>query len=170
MFIVLGRDHGLPTFLDARRKCGFNANFQTFDDLIAIFPQNYVDLLKTAYSSVEDIDLYVGGSLESFLVMESVFLGETFGCVIGEQYRRTMGGDSYFYSNPNSPYPFTPAQLGAIKSMNFQNLICVNSGLSLIQKVWFLVDNQSYNTKIPCTIFKQMDFSAWEEVEPTCDT
>jgi peroxidase len=164
MFIVLGRDHGLPTFLDTRRKCGFNANFKTFDDMIAIFPQNYVDLLKLAYSSVEDIDLYVGGSLESFLTIESVFVGETFGCVIGEQYRRVMGGDSYFYSNLNSPYPFTPAQLEAIKNVGFNNLICVNSGLSLIQKVWFLVDNKSYNTKVPCTLLKQIDLSAWEDV------
>ena len=67
-----------------RRRCGLNANFKTFDDLIAIFPQSYIDLLKNAYESVEDIDLYVGGALESFITIDTVFLGESFGCIIGK--------------------------------------------------------------------------------------
>ena len=86
IYFCLGRDHGIPSFLDTRRLCGFNASFETFDDLISIFPQNYVNLLKNAYESVEDIDLYVGGSLESFLTIDKVFVGESFGCIVGKSF------------------------------------------------------------------------------------
>jgi hypothetical protein len=79
----LGRDHGLGSFLETRRKCGMKADFKSFDDLIAIFPQDYIELLKNTYESVEDIDLYVGGALESFLTVAEIFVGETFGCIIG---------------------------------------------------------------------------------------
>jgi Animal haem peroxidase len=78
------RDHGLLTFLDARRMCGFIANFKTFDDLIAIFPQSYIKLLKNVYDSVEDIELYVGGSLETLYQTNNFIVGETFRCIIGE--------------------------------------------------------------------------------------
>jgi hypothetical protein len=60
------------------------ADFKSFDDLIAIFPQDYIDLLRNSYESVEDIDLYVGGALESFLTIAEIFVGETFGCIIGK--------------------------------------------------------------------------------------
>lgn len=78
------RDHGLPSWLSTRRKCELNANFKTFDDLVAIFPQSYIELLKNVYDDVEDIDLYVGGALESLSQKENVFVGETFRCIIGE--------------------------------------------------------------------------------------
>lgn len=159
-----GRDQGLPTYLDSRRQCGFNASFKTFDDLISIFPQSYVDLLKKAYLSVDDIDLYVGGSLESFVGINTVLVGETFGCIIGEQYRRVMGGDAYFFSRPDGPYPFTTAQLDAMKTFGVNNLLCVNSGLETTQKLWQLVENNVYNQKVPCSLFKQMDLSAWKNV------
>jgi peroxidase len=82
-FDFVGRDHGVPSYLNARRQCGFIANFTTFSDLLAVLPQNHVDLLEAAYESVEDIDFYVGGTLESFTVLNSVFVGETFGCIVG---------------------------------------------------------------------------------------
>jgi hypothetical protein len=65
-FVFQGRDHGMPTFMDVRRKCGLSSNFQTFDDLIAVFPKENVELLKSVYRSIEDIDLYVGGSKHAF--------------------------------------------------------------------------------------------------------
>jgi peroxidase len=176
-----GRDHGMPSFLNARRKCGFIANFTTFDDLIAIFPQSYIDLLKSAYESVEDIDLYVGGALESLINLNKYITGETFGCIIGklslssstkslifhlcqgESYTRLMGGDSYFYSHPTNPYPFTSDQLAIIKKQIIQNVICSTTALTSVQKITFLVGNPSYNQEVPCTIFPKINVSAWKE-------
>lgn len=134
---ISGRDHGLPTFLQTRRQCGFNANYKTFEDLVDIFPeQSYIDILKNAYDSVEDIDLYVGGALETFMTINQVILGATFGCIIGENYRKVMAADSYFYAHSTSPYPFTNPQLNAIRAATFNQLICTNSGLEATKKFW----------------------------------
>ncbi|CRK86353.1 CLUMA_CG000238, isoform A, partial [Clunio marinus] len=147
--IQRGRDHGHPTFLDARRKCGFNSDFKSFDDLIAIFPQSNVDLLKEIYDDVEDIDLYVGGFLETFSTLDDVLAGETFGCIIGEQYRKVMGGDAYFYSHETNPYPFTDAQINAIESFSFSNIICKNTNEESVPRIWFILEDPQ-NPQIPC--------------------
>jgi hypothetical protein len=49
-----------------------------------IFPQSYIEILRDAYDSPEDIDLYVGGALETFVTINDVIIGATFRCVIGE--------------------------------------------------------------------------------------
>jgi peroxidase len=153
----------LPSFLDTRRACGID-DFKTFGDLLKIFPKSYVELLRNVYDDVEDIDLYVGGALESFTTVNSVLVGETFGCIIGDQYRHTMGGDAYFLSHKTNPYPFTAAQLDTINAFQFNHLICTTSTLDLIQKAWSYVESP-LNSKVPCSVFKPMDVSAWTDVE-----
>jgi hypothetical protein len=81
----------------------------------------------------------------------------------GEHYKSVQGGDIYYYTNPSNPYPFTQEQLAAIKSYEFSNLICVNSGLDSVAKRWLLVENQTKNPKVPCINFPQIDLSAWKE-------
>lgn len=53
-----------------------------------IFPESYIDILKDAYGSPEDIDLYVGGTLETFVTINKVIVGRTLGCVIGENFSK----------------------------------------------------------------------------------
>lgn len=161
-FLHTGRDHGLPTFVETRKKCGLD-DFKTFDDLLKIFPQTYIDSLKNVYDSVLDIDLYVGGALESFTNINSALVGATFGCIIGDQYRHTMGGDAYFFTHKDSPYPFTNAQIKAIEAFTFNDLICTTSGLDLIQKAWSYVESP-VNSKVSCSLFKPLDLSAWKNV------
>jgi hypothetical protein len=74
-----------------------------------------------------------------------------------------MGGDAYFYSHPTNPYPFTSDQLTAIKAMQSPSIICSTTGLTSIQKIWSLVENTSYNTKVPCTVLPKMNVTAWKE-------
>jgi hypothetical protein len=61
-----------------------NADYEEFEDMSDIFPQSYIEILKAAYDSPEDIDLYVGGALETFVTINDVIIGRTLGCVIGE--------------------------------------------------------------------------------------
>ena len=131
--------------------------------MLKIFPQTYIDLLENVYDSVEDIDLYVGGALESFVNVQAVLIGETFGCIVGEQYKHTMGGDSYFFVHKTNPYPFTAAQLVELGSFQFNQLICTTSGLDMVQKGWSYVEGP-LNPKVPCSLFKPLDLSAWKDV------
>jgi peroxidase len=158
----LGRDHGLPTFLEARRQCGF-AEINSFDELSSILPPFNVDLLRNVYDSVQDIDLYVGGALESFMTMNQVLVGPTFGCIIGEQYRHTMGGDAYFFTHKTNPYPFTQEQLDAIDEFSVNNLICTTSGLQSVQFAWAYLESAA-NVQVPCQMFKPLNLTAWQGI------
>ena len=140
------------------------ADFKSFDDLIELFPQSYVDLLKAEFDSVEDIDLVVGGSLESYLNVNNALVGETFDFIIRDQFKRVMAGDVYFFTNPSSPHPFTAAQIQAIKDFSFNNLVCVNSGVESVPKSSFYVENNSDNPKVSCSQFKSMNVEAWKNV------
>jgi hypothetical protein len=119
-----------------------------------------VDLLRETYDSVEDIDLYVGGTLETFTTFDDVLAGATLGCIIGEQYKHAMGGDAYYYSHKTNPYPLTTAQINTINSFSFLNLICLNSDLDLVPKFWFLSENAAV-PKVSCSNYRKFDWSAW---------
>lgn len=89
---------------------------------------NY-DLLKRNYKSFEDVEFYVGGLLEAFESVGYTFAGPTFECIIGANYINVMGGYIYFYWHPENSYPFTKAQIDAIRKYPVPNLYCKNSGM-----------------------------------------
>ena len=64
-----------------------------------------VNLLKQVYKSVEDIDLYVGMTLER-PSQNGALVGDTFLCLIGDQFARLKWGDRYFYDLRNQPGSF----------------------------------------------------------------
>lgn len=55
---------------------------------------------------MDDIDLFVGGAMESDV--PGSILGQTFQCIVAEQFYRTRVGDRYFYDNSEMPHSFTP--------------------------------------------------------------
>lgn len=138
------------------------ANYTTFDDLLEIFPQSYVDLLSETYDSVLDIDLYVGGALETFATIGEVLVGATLGCTVSDQYRHTMGGDAYFYSHETNPHPFTAEQLVAINGLTLRQFFCTNSNIEFTQKVWFVTETPT-NPIQSCEGQTPLDLSAWAE-------
>ncbi len=101
-----------------------------------IFNEKNVELLKQTYESPEDIDYYVGGIFETYEILGNPLVGPTFGCVIAKQWDNFAGGDKYYYSNPDSPYPLTPAQIEAIHAYTISNLLCANSGMTKTAEIW----------------------------------
>jgi Animal haem peroxidase len=158
-----GRDHGLPTWIETRRKCGLTSNFTCFQDLNRLFPKQTVELLEKTYDSIEDIDLIVGGALESFSFLDRQLVGPTFSCLYHDQYKRLISGDVYFFSHSNNPNPFTPAQMKAITDVSFNHLICTNSKIEFTNQNWLLVDSLK-NPKVSCRNFKNMDLKSWLNV------
>lgn len=156
------RDHGCPTFVQIRRKCKLMPEINSFDDFGKIFNKTNVELLKSMYQSYEDVELYVGGMLEAFESVGNPLAGPTFGCIIGENYNNVMGGDIYFYSHPENPYPFTKAQIDAIHNYTVPSIYCSNSKLKEVYKYWSLTPGPN-NPKIECKNVPPMDLSAWKE-------
>lgn len=158
--IQRARDQGIPSFLEVYRSCNLEPKVETFDDFNKIFNETNVQLLKNIYKSPEDVEFYVAGMLETFEHVGNPLAGPTFGCVIGRNYKNVMAGDIYFYSSPSSPYPFTEAQIYAVQNFTFSGLLCANSNMKNINKLYGFTPS-SVNPKVECENVPQIDLSAW---------
>ncbi|KAK3105961.1 hypothetical protein FSP39_009685, partial [Pinctada imbricata] len=96
--IQRGRDHGLAPYIEWRRYCGLSVP-TTFDELEDHNRQARNDL-EGAYNNVTDIDLYAGAMLENRLTAS--YVGPTFACILGEQFRALKQGDRFWYENEGS--------------------------------------------------------------------
>ena len=99
--IMRGRDHGVKPYTKYREFCNLKPDVKTFSDLYPHIPKSAIIQLRQTYKSVHDIDLLVGGALESINGTEddSSFFGPTLQCIIYKQFYRLKSGDSYFYSH-----------------------------------------------------------------------
>lgn len=89
-----GRDHGLPSYNQARVDYGFAAA-QGFAD-ITTNPAVQAKLAQ-AYASVNDIDLWVGGLAEDHAPGAAV--GPLFQAIIVDQFTRLRDGDRFWYQS-----------------------------------------------------------------------
>ncbi|MEM7224675.1 MAG: peroxidase family protein [Pseudomonadota bacterium] len=94
-----GRDHGLPSYVEARRALGLSvpANFAD----ITSDPEIRARLVAT-YASVEDIDLFTGGLAEEPL--HQGHLGPLFAEIVAEQFEALRDGDRYWYKRNFDSY------------------------------------------------------------------
>lgn len=99
--------------------------------------------------------------METFTTMNEVLAGATMGCVIGEHYRNVMGGDAYYYLHETNPYPFTKQQLKAIDAFGFEHVLCKNSNLEFVTKLWYVLESPQ-NPKVFCKDLLEFDVAAWE--------
>ncbi|BCX46625.1 heme peroxidase [Haloferula helveola] len=96
--IQRGRDHGLPSYNDARRQLGMPPA-RNFRD---VHPDRRVaDRLAEVYTSVEDIDLWVGGLCEPHV--PEAMVGPVFHRILTEQFIRLRDGDRFFYRSALEP-------------------------------------------------------------------
>jgi peroxidase len=82
--------------------------------------------LEKVYNSPHDIDLFVGGLLES--AEDDAVVGSTFREIIADQFSRLKRGDRYFYENTPeiNPGHFSLHQLNEIKKVTLARIICDN--------------------------------------------
>ena len=125
--IQRGRDHGLPGYNSYRSICdagsGRARDFSDYEDYI---PKAHVDKLRQMYRSAEDVDLYVGGFLET--AHADSILGPTFKCIIGDQFARLKLGDRFFYDLGRDPNTrFTSEQLQEIRKTSMARVLCDNT-------------------------------------------
>ena len=96
-----GRDNGLPDY-NFIRKCHGLEMINEFDEinreLNITHPEIFIKL-KQLYKSVDDIDLYVGGMLES-----TNGPGPLFSKIIKDQFRRLRDSDRFWFENKENEY------------------------------------------------------------------
>ncbi|XP_032796761.2 peroxidase [Daphnia magna] len=161
--IQRGREHGIPSYNEFREFCGM-PKVQSFDELIDEFVQEDIDLLKTAYQSVDDIDLYIGCLFETHVESESL-MGPTALCITAEQFQKTKNGDRYFYDIGDQPNSFTPDQLDQIRQSSLARLMCDNNDGSVTTMQPFAMKSPvGTNQRIPCTSIPSMNLTYWKEI------
>lgn len=117
--IQRGRDHGIPGYNVYRTFCNLS-EAKTFDDLAKeITDKDVRDKLKELYGHPDNIDVWVGGTLED--QVEGGKVGPLFQCLLVEQFRRLRDGDRFYYENPSV---FLPQQLEQIKQANLGRVLC----------------------------------------------
>ena len=111
-----GRDHGLPGYTQYRKVCNVG-DAKTFDDLATNMSPKNIERLKSVYQSVEDIDLFIGMAAEEPDAVNGALVGNTYRCLIADQFARLKKGDRYFYDLDGQAGSFTPG-----KYKNYTNI------------------------------------------------
>ncbi|GMT15569.1 hypothetical protein PFISCL1PPCAC_6866, partial [Pristionchus fissidentatus] len=144
------REMGVQGYNEVRTKIPGLARVASFDALSNEIDAANIQLLKNTYTSVDDIDLYVG------LLMEKksdtiASLGPTGGTIIAEQFSSFKKGDRFFYESTDSAGALTQAEYDAIKGFTFSQLICENTdGMIMVPEDIF----QHNARKVRCADFK----------------
>jgi len=144
--IQRGRDHGLPGYTAYRAFCGLSPinSFCSFDRPSDISVANFA-LLANIYSSPADIDLWVGGTAENFV--QGGMVGATFACLIGEQFRRLLFGDRFFFTHAGQAGSYTAAQRVILRTRTLRDVICLNSPVTSVREDALLTSGPL----VPCT-------------------
>ena len=90
--IQRGRDHGLPGYNDVREALGLG-RVEDFSEIS--LDTEIQDRLSSAYGSVDNIDLWVGGLAEDLI--PGSHLGELFTTILNMQFEFLRDGDRFWY-------------------------------------------------------------------------
>ena len=130
--IQRGRDHGLSDFNTTRVAYGLPrvTSFSGITSDVVLQGK-----LQSLYGSVDNIDLWVGGLVETHLPGSSV--GATFQRIIADQFERIRDGDRFWYARV-----FSGPQLETIERTRLSDIIRRNTSLTKIQdNVFFYNDS-----------------------------
>ena len=138
--IQRGRDHGLPSYNDARRALGLRPAllFSDIDD-----NRETIDALSSVYDSPEQLDLWITSLCEESVPGSMV--GPTYQHILVDQFVRLRDGDRFFYK---SALPDELVEL--VEQQTLATIIRRNTGIGeeLPDNV-FLVDDEATDVPQP---------------------
>jgi len=124
-----GRDHGLPSYNQARIESGLSpaAGFHDITSDVEIQQR-----LESVYGNVDDVDVWIGGLAEDHLPCSLV--GELFFTVLSDQFERLRDGDRFWYE-----VAFSDTDLEELQTTSLADIIRRNTPIgSDIQENVFL--------------------------------
>ena len=117
--IQRGRDHGLPSYNEARIALGL-APAQTFADITP--KQAAQQKLADAYGTVDKVELWIGGLAEE--PVPGAMVGQTFHAILVDQFTALRDGDSFWYESYLPPF-----LVRMVKSQTLDRVIRRNSDI-----------------------------------------
>lgn len=116
-----GRDHGVPSYNDVRELMGLPRAL-SFEDVTS--DPDVAAALATAYASVHDVDLWVGGLAEDPLAEEGSQVGELFRAILVRQFAALRDGDRFWYEAD-----LRHDELAEIRATTLADVIKRNTGI-----------------------------------------
>jgi len=120
-----GRERGLPDFNAYRVALGlepYNAFREVCQD------PEVVEALQSNYSSVDDIDAWVGMLAETN--MDNALFGETVMAFMHKQFQAIRDGDRFYYENDPT---LSDEEKASIKATTMRDVVMRNTGIKLMQ-------------------------------------
>ncbi|MFP4121402.1 MAG: peroxidase family protein [Coleofasciculus sp.] len=134
--IQRGRDHGLPSYNEARRGLGLGG-YTSFDQITsdAEIAQRFRDIYGTSdgQDNIDLVDLWIGGIAED--AYNSGMVGELFNVIISDQFQRLQDGDRFFYLADQDLLNLVPD----IGDTRLSDIIRRNTDITNIQDNAFIV-------------------------------
>ncbi|XP_058122599.1 uncharacterized protein LOC131293497 [Anopheles ziemanni] len=163
--IQRGRDHGVPAYHKAINLCEarFGKPFGvklSFDDMqyFGLSPSKR-EVLQKMYQDPEDIDLLIGGLMET-PALGTVF-GPTLTCLMAIQFANMRSSDRFWYENDLPPSSLTLPQLQAIRRVTLSGLLCETKDVQRAQPKAFIREDPYLNARLNCEQLAGLDVSAW---------
>ena len=137
--IQRGRDHGLANYNQVRIDYGLPP-LHHFNEVCA--DRTTQELLSTIYSSINDIDLWIGGLAEDH--NPGALVGPTFGSIIKDQFERLRDGDRFWYESH-----LPPLLIRCVKHRTLSRIIADNTLIEphQIQHNVFIVPTYKIHSK-----------------------
>jgi peroxidase len=156
--ILREQDLGIATLNQTREALGMTP-YTSFDQITS--DPTLASQLQQVYSSVDQVDLFVGGLAEDPASGGSM-VGPTFQAVIADQFENLRDGDSNFYLNQG----FSPQLMQQIQDTTLSNLIERDTDTAAMQPDAFTAtqrvasDVTSPNPQIPQLVIGTNDDNA----------
>ncbi|KAK9306660.1 hypothetical protein QLX08_002738 [Tetragonisca angustula] len=156
------RDHGLASYNDVREYCGLPRAID-FDDFTDYISFENVMKLASLYASPDDVDLAVGGALETHV---QGLTGPTYLCIFIKQFYQTRVGDRYWFESGDHKLAFTIEQLNEIRKSSISRLLCDNGDdIVNMQKQGFKKVDSS-NPIMSCDNIPSVNLLLWKDFAP----
>uniref|UniRef100_A0A0A9VVR2 Peroxidasin n=2 Tax=Lygus hesperus TaxID=30085 RepID=A0A0A9VVR2_LYGHE len=154
------RASGMRGYVEVLNEC-FEADVTEFHQL-NFMNQDNLKYLSKLYKNVNEIDLLVGGMLET--APPGALLGPTFSCLMSKQFTKVMESDRFWFENDFPPATFSKAQLNELRKVTLSGLICENTrGLRGMQPKAFVLEDPYLNALVGCDHFHQIDLAPWRD-------
>ena len=138
--IQRGRDHGIADYNSLRESVGLK-KVSSFSEISS--NKELVAKLQKAYSSVDDVDAFVGGLAEDHVNGGSV--GELFSTIISNQFTAIRDGDQNWFEAKGGA--LSSSEIDAIKATSLADVIKRNSGIEDLEaNVFFVRDDIAHGT------------------------
>ncbi|MCK5902956.1 MAG: DUF5011 domain-containing protein [Cocleimonas sp.] len=115
--IQRGRDHGLPSYNDAREALGLPRK-HSFTDIT--LDSRMSSRLARAYQQVDDIDVWIGGLSEEHV--PGAMVGELIRTVLTQQFEALRDGDRFWYQ-----YDLSDDELALVDGVSLADIIRRNT-------------------------------------------